>query len=228
MHDYAGEIERIEIQAPSLGSLAYHGYRRTLNVCLASCVNLQELRIDCPLIPEQFTQDVGSRFPLLKILKLHGYGLKSIEISSLQLERLSLTSLHPIIIKAPNLSSFAFDGDLVNVSQLSMEVSRECEIGLTSPQKLDTLWFLKLKEWITKFGVKNVVFCVADFSSEVWLQNKDLCSIFFFFFQFCFLSFVDSSSSLKIICWLNFCLWIMKINFSFEDLRNISIPPPCL
>ncbi|XP_058180646.1 uncharacterized protein LOC131299096 isoform X2 [Rhododendron vialii] len=50
-----------------------------------------------------------------------------------------------------------------------MEVSRECEIGLTSPQELDTLWFL--------------IFKVADFSS--------------------------------------------KITFSFEVLRNISIPPPC-
>lgn len=98
MHDYAGEIERIEIKAPSLGSFAYHGYRRTLNVCLASCVNLQELCIDCPLIPEQFTRDVGSRFPLLKKLELHGYGLKSFEISSLQLERLSLRSLHPILL----------------------------------------------------------------------------------------------------------------------------------
>ncbi|KAF7135933.1 hypothetical protein RHSIM_Rhsim08G0029500 [Rhododendron simsii] len=71
----------------------------------------------------------------------------------------------------------------MSVSRLSMEISRECEIGLTSPQELDTLWFLKLKEWVTKFGVNNVVFKVADFSS--------------------------------------------KITFSFEDLRNISIPRPC-
>ncbi|KAI8541083.1 hypothetical protein RHMOL_Rhmol08G0035400 [Rhododendron molle] len=106
VHDYAGELERIEIKAPSLGSFAYHGYRRTLNVCLASCVNVRELCIDCLLIPEQFTRDVGSRFPLLKKLELDGYGLKSFEISSLQLERLSLRSLYPIIIKAPNLSSF--------------------------------------------------------------------------------------------------------------------------
>lgn len=54
-----------------------------------------------------------------------------------------------------------------------------------------------------------------------------ICVVSSSFFSFCFLSFVDSSSSLKIICWLNFCLWIMKINFSFEDLRNISNPPPC-
>lgn len=171
-------LERIEIEAPSLGSFQCCGWRTTIRVSLVDCVNLQELYIADPFVWEQFSDDIGSKYPLLKTLSISNCcRLRRFEISSLQLERLSLQNakfVSEAIIKTPSLSSFAFDGNLSCISSFPTDTSRQCGTKLVMLNAHVTiLWFRKLKKFLTKFGVHNVVVWITSISRKVMTFNWD-------------------------------------------------------
>ncbi|KAH7857244.1 hypothetical protein Vadar_010506 [Vaccinium darrowii] len=162
-------LESIEIEAPSLCYFKFYGLRTTVRISLAACVNLQELHIQDPFCWEQFSDDIGSKYPLLKTLSIGNCGrLRRFEISSVQLERLTLHNAkhvtEAIIIQTPSLSSFEFRGNLSSISSFTTDTSRQCETRLLIDDfdHVTTLWFSQLKAFLTKFGFENKVLRVTS------------------------------------------------------------------
>lgn len=165
-------LESIEIEAPILCYFHCDVSSRRTQISLVACANLEELSILNSFVWEQISEYVGSKFPLLKKLSIDDCSrLRRFEISSLHLERLSLRHAQNVteaIIQTPSLSSFGFDGDLSSISSFLTNTSRQCETRLVLNRGIhvSTLWFLKLKAFLTRFGIQNIhVMC---FSCKVW------------------------------------------------------------
>lgn len=117
MYNCHRQFDRIEIQAPNLEYLSYHGFGRLSVVDVTSCKCLKILVLYSLTCNSKWVEDVFSNLPLLKVFRLIDCeGLELVKISSNRLKILELDSCKDLVkteVDAPHLSEFHYSGSFL-------------------------------------------------------------------------------------------------------------------
>ncbi|KAL8485156.1 hypothetical protein ACS0TY_027451 [Phlomoides rotata] len=145
-----GEDEKLESKSVLAGVYAFN--------------KLKVLSLNGVRIGEWLFSDFSSGFPCLKDLSLKGnIGYKEIQICSNSLECISFakTSVLRAKFDVPRLRKFKLLG--LCVPSLSFKkIPRESDISFVlDSHKLNTSWFLKLREFLLKLSPSNISLCLS-------------------------------------------------------------------
>ena len=145
------ELERIDIDAPSLKELNYWSYQRSkLNtISLASCRDLTSLYLSQCVLTDDWLHSHLSRFPRLETLVItDSPALQNVRVPAPRLRTLHLSeceNVEVVEIDAPTLSSFEFSG--LN-SPVLLSENVPCPMTIVHNlhnAELTTPWFLNLR-----------------------------------------------------------------------------------
>lgn len=183
---------QIEIKARNLREFhLISSSLKALKLDLCACTKLQVLNIDCPTIPDGFTQDVCSAFLCLKSFSLHlAEGLEKIKIMSPELESLSLIGILDLddsFIVAPKLRSFKIIDpfELASLYTVVGSTLMEVEIGLKND--CATNRFLELRTFAEYLG-ENITLSLETDAMESKVSTRRSLHIYIFLDYFEFLS----------------------------------------
>lgn len=130
---------------------------------ITTCHNLKQLYLSGLSITDQYLHFNISRFPHLETLQLFICNeLERIKISAQGLKMLEMEQCRKLVeveIDAPNLSSFQYS-DIRNEFPMIFSKNAPCpfELSLLSlSHRIDTLWFLKLRELLVMSNQRKVL-----------------------------------------------------------------------
>ncbi|KAG5572792.1 hypothetical protein H5410_062558 [Solanum commersonii] len=122
---------------------------------------LQTLVLTGASITDQQFRDVSYKFPNISELDLTlCFNLKNIEIQSEKLKKfalLQMQSLENVIIQAPNLLEFYFEGDKVSFSSMDPSSLERSQLNFLWPSttnfgSVDSSWYTSLHHFVQKFN----------------------------------------------------------------------------
>ncbi|KAH0708784.1 hypothetical protein KY284_010211 [Solanum tuberosum] len=174
------KLDSVIVQAPKLESFSYtecidQGNFHPCKIDILDGNNtLQTLELTGSSITDQQFRDVFHKFPNISVLHLTGcYKLKHIEIQSEKLNKVTLSkleSIEKIMIQAPNLSQFDFEGDKMPFLSMDSSSLERARLNFFLPRTVisnfgdvDSSWYTNLNHFVQNFnyskGLMLVIFC---------------------------------------------------------------------
>lgn len=158
---------------------------------IAACHNLKILCLRGVCITDQDLHFIISIFPHLETLQVISYKLRSVKISAQGLRMLTFDKCHSLEVEidAPNLLSIQYHG-FGNKFPMIFLKNAPCsfELGLTfyTNHLMDTLWFLKLREFLVRSNWRKVlrltIICPKVCPLTQLINFHQVFSLMFFYF----------------------------------------------
>ena len=181
------EVENIKVEAANLQHFSFtYSRQRQCLLDITACQNLKELYLTDLSITDQNLHFNISRFPHLETLEVSGcIMLERVKISAQRLRMLTFEACEKLLeleIDSPNLSSFKYLS-LENVFPTIFPKNAPCHFELTFvlDNIVDTLWFLKLREFLVMSNQRKVLKLIV-----ICEEVCPLMQIYLFFHLFSF------------------------------------------
>ncbi|XP_075665122.1 F-box/LRR-repeat protein At5g02910-like [Castanea sativa] len=176
------QVENIKVEAANLQHFSFtYSRQRQCSLDITACQNLKELYLTDLSITDQNLHFNISRFPHLETLEVSGcIMLERVKISAQRLRMLTFEACQKLLeleIDSPNLSSFKFLS-LENVFPTIVPKNAPCpfELTIVLDNLIDTLWFLKLREFLVMSNQRKVLKLIV-ICDEVTFNLEDLRGI---------------------------------------------------
>ncbi|KAM7501255.1 hypothetical protein LguiB_000159 [Lonicera macranthoides] len=173
-------FDTVDIQALYLQTLHYRGQNSLLEIDVALLKNLKVLTIIWARITDQMFLDLIHELPLLETLHLFAcFELERIKVSSHSLKSFrffSFKCLAEAEIDAPNLVLFEYSGynRLPPIFSINISSLQETYLKLSLDNDMDTLWFLRLREYLGNFTQHDKLDFVFHQDIETTFIREDL------------------------------------------------------
>ncbi|KAG8380791.1 hypothetical protein BUALT_Bualt06G0053000 [Buddleja alternifolia] len=176
-------FKSINIEGANLESFRYVGCYSVVNISDATLNNLRELNLDCAHITDELFENLISKLPLLQNFALScRSGMTRVKISHCLLVKLNLClgrDLLVLEIDTPLLLSFEYGVimSLPKIFTINTPCLQESYLSFVYPTyyHLNTLWFLSLRGYLSKFNQHNGI--VLNSPASITFDPNELTEV---------------------------------------------------